>query len=124
MARPVVHFELTGRDPQALRAYFAELFDWRFDVPSRVAEGISDPDAYGFLTDPAGGIPGGIGGGPDYPPSALFYVSVDDVESSLTRAEELGGTRLFGPATAPSGLVVGHFADPEGHLVGLAAVPG
>jgi predicted enzyme related to lactoylglutathione lyase len=28
----------------------------------------------------------------------------------------------MGPATAPNGLVVGHFTDPEGNLIGLASV--
>ncbi|MCD2194369.1 VOC family protein [Actinomycetospora endophytica] len=127
MARPVVHFEVTGRDPESLRGFFGELFDWRFDVPSRVADGISDPDAYGFLTpdtsNEAPGIPGGVGGGPGFGPKALFYVSVEDVDASLAQAERLGGKRVFGPAVAPSGLVVGHFADPEGNLIGLAAPP-
>jgi hypothetical protein len=26
----------------------------------------------------------------------------------------------MGPATSPSGLVVGHFTDPEGNLIGVA----
>jgi hypothetical protein len=26
----------------------------------------------------------------------------------------------MGPVKAPTGLVVGHFTDPEGHLIGLA----
>ncbi|MEJ2885280.1 VOC family protein [Actinomycetospora aeridis] len=122
MARPVVHFEITGRDPEALRRWFGELFAWDFDEPSTVAEGISDPGRYHF-TAPEGGIPGGVAGGPGYTPGTLFYVAVDDVEAALARAEELGGRRVFGPAAAPSGLVVGHLADPEGNVVGLAALP-
>jgi hypothetical protein len=27
----------------------------------------------------------------------------------------------WGPVAAPNGLVVGHFTDPEGNLIGLAA---
>lgn len=125
MAHPVVHFEITGRDPEALRRWFTALFGWRFDEPGTVAEGISAPQQYGF-TAPGGpaGIPGGVGGGPGFTPRAIFYVAVDDVEAALARAEQLGGTRVLGPATAPSGLVVGHVADPEGNLVGLAALPG
>jgi uncharacterized protein len=127
MARPVLHFEITGRDPEALRGFFGGLFDWRFDVPSRVAEGISDPESYGFLNPDESngipGIPGGVGGGPGFAPKTVFYVSVDDVAASLERAEQLGGKRVLGPATAPSGLVVGHFEDPEGNLIGLAALP-
>jgi predicted enzyme related to lactoylglutathione lyase len=127
MARPVVHVEVTGRDPGTLRRFFGELFDWDFDVPSPVAEGISDPDAYGFLrpdtSNEAPGIPGGVGGGPGFAPKTIFYVLVDDVSASLAHAEELGGKRVLGPAVAPSGLVVGHLEDPEGNLVGLAARP-
>jgi hypothetical protein len=29
----------------------------------------------------------------------------------------------MGPDKAPTGLVVGHFTDPEGNLIGLAATP-
>jgi hypothetical protein len=29
---------------------------------------------------------------------------------------------VMGPATSPSGLVVGHFTDPEGTLIGVAGV--
>jgi len=52
---------------------------------------------------------------------ATFYVSVPDVEAALQEAERLGGTRVMGPDQAPTGLVVGHFTDPEGNLIGLAA---
>jgi hypothetical protein len=32
----------------------------------------------------------------------------------------LGGKRRLGPERAPTGLVVGHFTDPEGNLMGVA----
>ncbi|MFL6081204.1 MAG: VOC family protein [Ornithinibacter sp.] len=124
MARPVVHFEVIGSDPQELRAFFGALFDWEFDTPSPVAEEVSDAGQYGFVdlvtTSDGTGIRGGVGGGPGRTPKALFYVAVDDVEAALAQAEQLGGTRVMGPATSPSGLVVGHFTDPEGNLVGVA----
>lgn len=43
----------------------------------------------------------------------LFHVGVRDVEAALQRAEELGGTRVMGPARSPSGLVVGNFKHPK-----------
>ena len=52
---------------------------------------------------------------------ATFYVDVDDVEAALSRAESLGGSRLMGPETVMEGLTIGLFADPEGHVVGVAA---
>jgi predicted enzyme related to lactoylglutathione lyase len=52
---------------------------------------------------------------------AHFYVGVPDVEAALRRAERLGGTRRMGPDRAPGrDLVVAHFTDPEGNLIGLA----
>jgi predicted enzyme related to lactoylglutathione lyase len=32
----------------------------------------------------------------------------------------LGGKRQLGPVPAPTGLVAGHFTDPEGNLIGVA----
>ena len=67
------------------------------------------------------GIPGGVGGGVDYDGYVIFYVGVPDVEAALRKAESLGGTRRMGPERNPGAdLVVGHFTDPEGHLIGLA----
>jgi hypothetical protein len=47
-------------------------------------------------------------------------VGVADVEAALREAERLGGKRQLGPERAPTGLVIGHFTDPEGNLIGLA----
>jgi predicted enzyme related to lactoylglutathione lyase len=122
----VVHFEIIGKDPAKLRDYFGELFGWEFDLPSPVSEAVSDPASYGFInrmtTSDGTGIPGGVGGGAEYESHAVFYVAVPDVEAALAKAESLGGKRLMGPERAPSGLVVGHFTDPEGNLVGVAGL--
>jgi len=126
MGQPVVHFEIIGKDPAKLRDYFGELFGWEFDLPSPVSEAVSDPASYGFInrmtTSDGTGIPGGVGGGAEYEGHAVFYVAVPDVEAALAKAESLGGKRLMGPERAPSGLVVGHFTDPEGNLVGVAGL--
>jgi predicted enzyme related to lactoylglutathione lyase len=86
---------------------------------------VSEQGQYGFVdritTGDGTGIPGGIGGGAGYPGYATFYVGVPDVEAALRKAESLGGTRVMGPArNEGSGIVVGHFTDPEGHLMGVA----
>ena len=126
MPHPIVHFEIIGRDPATLRRFYAELFGWSADTDSPVAPEISDAGQYGFITaDPAAAaIPGGIGGGASFTPHSLFYVGVDDVERTLALAESLGATRILGPAANPNGqLLVGHFLDPEGNLVGVAGPP-
>ncbi len=124
VSHPVVHFEVIGKDPDRLRAYFGELFGWQFDTPSPVAAEVSEPGRSGFLdliaTADGTGIRGGVGGGATHEPHALFYVGVADVEAALEQAERLGGTRVMGPVTSPTGLAVGHFTDPEGNLIGVA----
>ncbi len=89
MGNPVVHFEIIGTDPQKLRDYYRELFGWEFDVSNPVSDAVSEPDNYGFIgrtASPDGsGIPGGVGGGENYPTQALFYVGVEDVEPGTTR---------------------------------------
>jgi predicted enzyme related to lactoylglutathione lyase len=124
MGQPVVHFEIIGREPATLRRYFGELFGGEFDTGSPVAEAVSEPDDYGFVnrstTSDGTGIPGGVGGGARYAAHAMFYVGVADVEAALKQAERLGGKRVMGPERAPTGLVVGHFTDPEGNLIGVA----
>jgi len=119
-----VHFEVIGKDPAGLRGYYGELFGWEFDTRSPVSDAVSEPMNYGFVdgntTSDGTGIPGGVGGGAGYGSHVIFYVGVPDVEAALRKAESLGGTRRLGPARAPTGLVVGHFTDPEGNLIGVA----
>jgi predicted enzyme related to lactoylglutathione lyase len=124
MPDPVVHFEVIGTYPERLREYYSALFGWEFATPSPVAAEVSEPDRYGFLDlvqgEDGSGIRGGVGGGAGFAAQAVFYVGVPDVAAALTRAEALGGTQLMGPVTSPSGLVVAHFRDPEGTVIGLA----
>lgn len=126
MGNAVVHFEITGTDPLLLRNYYGELFGWKFDTSGPVSPAVSEPGNYGFTdgntTSGGIGIPGGVGGGNGYEGHATFYVAVPDVEAALQDAERLGGRRRMGPERNPgTDLVVGHFTDPEGHLIGLAS---
>lgn len=120
MGQPVLHFEVIGKDGDKLRAYYADLFGWEF-------EDAQGPMNYGVVqregnTSPEGiGIGGGVGGVEgDYAGHVTFYVGVPDVEAALTKAESLGGKRLRGPDEVPGqGIVIAHFTDPEGHVIGL-----
>ncbi|RYG33727.1 glyoxalase [bacterium] len=124
MGNPVVHFEIIGKNPAELRSFYGGLFDWEFDTDSPVAEAVSEAGNYGFIDESAKGetgIPGGVGGGASYEAHAIFYVGVPDVEAALQKAESLGGTRRMKPQKNPGkDLVVAHFSDPEGNLIGLA----
>lgn len=112
MANPVVWFEVAGSDTDALKGFYGGLFDWKLEDMQGMPYTIADPNA-------ENGLRGGIG--PDPSGSAghvTFYVEVDDLERSLAKAEELGGSKLTDPIDIPDGRIA-HFADPEGHMIGL-----
>jgi predicted enzyme related to lactoylglutathione lyase len=119
MGRPVLHFEIIGKDAKRLQSYYSELFDWEIDADNPMNYGIVDREKN--LSGDGAGIGGGVGAGPEgYEGHVTFYVEVPDVEEALAKAEERGGKRLMGPDQVMEGLVVGHIADPEGHVVGLS----
>jgi predicted enzyme related to lactoylglutathione lyase len=37
MGRPLVHFEVMGKDGEKLRSFYAELFDWAIDADNPLA---------------------------------------------------------------------------------------
>jgi predicted enzyme related to lactoylglutathione lyase len=117
MGQPVVHFEVIGKDPEKLREFYSQLFDWNFSDPI-------GPTNYRMVdrntNDDGVGIAGGIGGVPEgYDGHVTFYVEVDDVGQALDKAEELGGQKMMGPDQVPEGPVIGLFVDPQGHTIGL-----
>ena len=67
------------------------------------------------------GIGGGVAGYEGMTGHVTFYVEVPDVEAALAQAESLGGARVMGPQTIMPGTTIGHFTDPEGHMVGVVS---
>ena len=118
MGHPVVHFEITGTDGARLRSFYSELFGWRIDADNPMGYGVVGREEN--LSADGVGIGGGVAQGPEgYPGHVTVYVEVPDVEAALAQAEDLGGTRMMGPAEVMEGLVIGLFTDPEGHVIGV-----
>jgi predicted enzyme related to lactoylglutathione lyase len=118
MGQPVVHFEIVGKDGEKLQRYYSDLFGWVIDADNPMKYGIVARE--GNVNPDGVGIAGGIGPGPaGYEGHVTFYVEVPDVEAALAKAESLGGTRTMGPETIMDSIELGHFTDPEGHLVGV-----
>jgi predicted enzyme related to lactoylglutathione lyase len=110
MANPVVHFEVLGRDAQALQRFYAGAFGWQLED---VMEG-----SY-YMAHPGSGIDGGVGAAPGGDGHVTFYVEVEDPAAALQKISELGGRTVQEPMDVPGGPTIALFADPEGHLVGL-----
>ena len=114
MAHPVVHTEIRSADPNATRQFFADLFGWKV-----AAEGAFP--GYTFIdTGAEGGPYVAISPRQGAEDEVLFFVAVDDVAATLTRAEQLGGT-ITQPAQNVPGTSFGVFTDAQGHKVGVAS---
>ena len=113
MAEPqVIHFEIVGKDQQALQRYWSSLFGWTLNT--------DNPGGYGMTDHEKTGIVVGIGGTQDGSAGHVTgYVRVADIDAILARATELGGSVIL-PKFSPDGSAqLALVADPEGHVVGL-----
>ncbi len=112
MANPVTHFEVVGKDAQALQTFYGDAFGWRIE-PSMPTYAMAYPGVEGRIN---GGIGSAMDGGSGH---VTFYIDADDLEATLETIEGLGGQRVIGPTDVPNGPRLALFADPEGHVVGL-----
>ena len=118
MGKPVVHFEVIGKDGAKLQSSYSVMFGWKINSNNPMNYGIVRREDN--LSAEGVGIGGGVAGGMEgYDGHVTFYVEVPDVEATLAQAERLGGKRLMGPEQVMEGLVLGQFTDPEGHLIGV-----
>jgi predicted enzyme related to lactoylglutathione lyase len=109
----VIHFEISGKDPKSLQAFWSSLFGWKLDT--------SNPGGYGMTNPDQTGIVVGIGGTPDGSTGHVTgYVRVASIDATLARAVDLGGTVIMPRFTPDGSAYLGLVADGEGHIVGLS----
>ena len=118
MPNPVSYFELGGRHAAKLREFYSELFDWKIE---HFAPAASFAEYYAVESS-EGGIAGGImQTSGEMPPNYLMvYVTVNDLQACLDKAESLGGEILVTPFEMPGGMgQIAVFRDPDGNTIGL-----
>jgi len=109
---PIVHVELSANDREAAGKFYSELFGWQ----------VQDHPEMNYATFEAAGGPGGgfapVGG--NMPAGqTLVHVGTDDIDASLAKVEQLGGTTLMPKTEIPNIGWFGLFKDPTGNIVGL-----
>jgi uncharacterized protein len=112
MTHPVVHFEILGKDLDKLQSFYSDLFGWETQKAAGAVP-------YAMVEKEDNGIGGGIGQAPDGQGHVTFYVGADDPQAILEKAEQLGGKTIM-PVTEFPQVTIALFADPEGHVIGLA----
>ena len=113
MAHPVIHAEIRSTDPDATRAFFTELFGWKYSDGAFPGYTFVDPGVEGAIPTAIGPLQGGAD-------AVLFFIGVENVEATLERAEQLGG-KTIQPAQQVPGVTFGVLADAQGHVIGVAA---
>ncbi len=110
--------ELATNNTEAAQAFYSALFGWSFkdiSTPEMAYTEIKqDEDAEHFggmykITPEMG----------ETPPHWMNYVSVDDIDASTAKAEELGATVLMPPTDIPGTGRFSMIADPTGAAIAM-----
>ena len=102
--------ELTTPDVAAAKRFYAQVFGWQ----------LTDQNVAGMdytLIQVGGGSIGGLNARTDAPAGWQQYVTVDDIDAAVARAEAAGGQVAVPPTAIPT---VGRFAviaDPQGTTI-------
>jgi uncharacterized protein len=135
MDHTIVHFEIPADQPERAVQFYSELFGWdiqRYEGSPEEVEGMADyrPENFeywmvrtvptneqGMPTRP--GVNGGLmrrampGQGP------VNYISVDNVDQFVAKAERLGARVLMGKSPVPRMGWFAQLADPEGNTFAI-----
>lgn len=109
----VVHFEIPATHPEALKAFYQDVFGWSYqEMPGQ---------DYWFTNggpDSEEGINGAIMKRRDPAQPPTVTVSVVALGSSLAKIQRAGGTIVVPPVSIPGMGSYAFFKDPDGNIVG------
>lgn len=111
----IVHVEIPATDPATSSKFYADLFDWKMQVEPAFNYHMfqADPGPAGAFVEVGEGTMG-------YKPGeVLIYISTDDIDATLARAEVLGGKTLQTKTEIPQTGWFAIFADPTGNRIAL-----
>lgn len=111
----IVHVELAATNIEVGGKFYADLFGWQVETPPLPLD-----SGYKFFQtgegQPTGGFPE-VNNESVKAGDTLVYVSTDDVEATLAKAEALGGKILAPKFEVPTVGWVGIIGDPAGNKV-------
>ena len=109
MQRPIIFFDIAGPDEEALRQFYATVFDWQADQTGQFSVSVESPIDAAIRKDPA---------------EKRIYIGVDDVTATLEQIELCGGSVDALRFEVPGVVVLGLFRDVAGNPMGLVEMDG
>lgn len=106
---PVTWFEIYETEQKKLWGFYRELFGWTVEEQPGGALVYGEVD-----TGTDRGISGGITQNPMKEAGIAIWAEVDDLQTYLDRAIELGGKELMPPTTVNNDITFVPFMDPQG----------
>lgn len=108
----IVHIEIPATDPASSSKFYGDLFNWKMQV---------DLALNYHMFEPASGPAGAFVQAGETPKigEVLIYVSTDDIEATLAKAESLGAKVLEQKTEIPGVGWFAIFADPAGNRIAL-----
>jgi len=115
--RRIVHFEIYTDDPEAVQAFYGDVFGWRF----KKFEG--GPIEYWLVTTGDDTVPG-INGGLTRPregqsPGTLNTIAVPSLDETVKKIEERGGTICVPKMAIPGVGWLAYAQDPGKTVFGI-----
>lgn len=117
MSHTIVHFEIPADDPEALSAFYRDMFGWRIEPMPGGGEYWSietvPVDANGLPTEQ--GVNGGMMRRVTPQQTPVNYIYVESVDEAVTKARALGAAVIVEKMEVPG---IGWFAqliDPQGN---------
>ncbi len=106
-------FEVLGSDAERTQRFYCDLFGWTVNEPGFPGYRLVD------TRSGEGSIGGGLGVGGETGSWTTVYANVPDVEASLSKAEAMGGKRVYGPNQVDDHMRTGALRDPAGNVFGV-----
>ena len=108
-----MQWQIVARNPDKEADFYAKLFDWEVNTNNALNYRMVD-------TGSERGINGGIWPAPPEGHGLVsLYVEVEDLQSCVTKASDLGGKVLIPPQKLPDGDEMALLLDPEGIPLGI-----
>ena len=118
---PMIFVDIPATDPEAMSAFYEELFGWQvMEMPEMGYTIVSTGPSGDQGPTEAGYIGGGMLARQQAATSgSVIVIDVDSIDETLQRIDGMGGSTVVGRTPVGDMGFAAYFTDPEGNVVGL-----